>query len=399
MMRYAKQAMWLVIPCSTGLAGCGVFPSAQRGPTEAQLAGAPAFRTAQPSEVGGSAGPTLRPGTSRVAPPIPVPSSVQPLTLADHSVAETEPLAEASTAEPATPPPAAEPTAAEAATTPAPRPARVTTPVSAPDPRRVSLHRFGELDDLSVPNASPLDDQGDLRRVTFTHEGADFDVDTDPTGRWLAFASTRHRATSDIYLQRVDGTAVTQLTADPGNDVMPAVSPDGRRVAFASDRGGTWDLYLMDIDGGPAVKLTDDGAHNLHPSFSPDGRQLVYCSRGSRSGVWELVLIDLDAPAHRRIIGHGLFPAWSPSGDTIAFQRARQRGSRWFSVWTVELIDGEPRRPTEVAASSNAAIITPEWSPDGRSLVFCTVLDPTTDSPVGSRADLWVSNADGTGRA
>ncbi|MEM1110255.1 MAG: hypothetical protein AAGH99_16340, partial [Planctomycetota bacterium] len=41
----------------------------------------------------------------------------------------------------------------------------------------------------------------------------------------------------------------------------------------------------------------------------------------------------------------------------------------------------------------------PEWSPDGRNIVFCTVLDPTADSPAGSRADIWISNADGSGRA
>jgi TolB protein len=181
---------------------------------------------------------------------------------------------------------------------------------------------------------------------------------------------------------------------------MPCISPDGKQIAFASDRAGSFDIYLMEIDGGPAVRLTEDGAQNIHPSFSPDGRRLVYCSLGSRSGVWELVVVEIDRPTHRTIIGHGLFPVWSPRGDKIAYQRARERGSRWFSLWTIDIDErGEATRPTEVAASSNAAIITPEWSADGRHLVFCTVLDPTADSPAGSRADLWICNADGTGRA
>ncbi|MEO1237973.1 MAG: DPP IV N-terminal domain-containing protein, partial [Planctomycetota bacterium] len=371
-----------------GLGGCAGFGGA--APSIAAYDEAPRVRVAS---AGMSQADRRTP-----APPIPSPDPLNALALPGDPQAVEIPSSPDIT-------PATRPATETAEFTPAPTtPSHITAP--APDPRRTGLHRFGELDPLRTPGspgtpaASPLDDQGSLRRVTFTHEGADFDVEIDPTGRYLVYASTRHRQTADLYFQRVDGTAVTQLTTDPGNDVMPTLSPDGSQVAFASDRAGTWDIYLMDTDGGPAVKLTEDGAQNLHPSFSPDGRRLVYSSRGTQSGVWELVVIDVARPAHRQIIGHGLFPTWSPTGDKIAYQRARERGSRWFSVWTVTITEqGEAVHPTEIAASSNAAIITPEWSPDGRSLVFCTVLDPTTDSPAGSRADIWVSNADGSGRA
>ena len=77
-------------------------------------------------------------------------------------------------------------------------------------------------------------------------------------------------------------------------------------------------------------------ASRVHLSlFSPDGKKLVYCSRGERSGQWQLVTIDIENPTTKRYIGHGLFPQWSPKGNTILFQRARERGTRWFSVWTV----------------------------------------------------------------
>ncbi|MEM1446394.1 MAG: DPP IV N-terminal domain-containing protein [Planctomycetota bacterium] len=259
---------------------------------------------------------------------------------------------------------------------------------------------YGQFDGNAASRTSSMDAQDNLRRVTFTTEGADFDVESDPSGQWLYFASTRHRETADIYRQKIGGTAVTQLTSDASNDVMPAISPDGKTLAFCSDRAGTWDIYLTDADGGQVIKLTNDDAHNIHPSFSRDGSQLVYSSFGSQSGQWELVLVDLARPTKKRIIGHGLFPVWSPTDDTIVFQRARERGSRWFSVWTVDIVDGEAISPTEIAVSSNAAVITPEWSPDGRNIVFSTVLDPQNDDPSKpAKADVWVINRDGTGRA
>ena len=65
------------------------------------------------------------------------------------------------------------------------------------------------------------------------------------------------------------------------------------------------------------------------------------------------------------MVGYGLMPRWSPdkTADRIAFQRARQRGGRWFSLWTLDLIEGEGRRLTEVAASANAALVVPVLEP------------------------------------
>lgn len=247
---------------------------------------------------------------------------------------------------------------------------------------------------------SPLDSTGQLRRVSFTEEGADFDVTLDRSGEFLIYSSTRHRETSDIYRQRIDGSAITQLTDDSSNEVMPTLSPDGKTIVFASDRSGNWDLYLMDADGGPAVQLTNDRMHDIHPSFSPDGKHLVYCSLGERSGQWQLVTIEVNNPTTKRYIGHGLFPQWSPTSNTILYQRARERGTRWFSVWTVELDDrGEAGSPTEVVWSSSYACITPSWSPDGKAVVFCTVTNPDADT-LGrpAESDVWLARADGSGR-
>jgi Tol biopolymer transport system component len=272
------------------------------------------------------------------------------------------------------------------------------------DPRIQNLTLYGRLPHRDNPNpeagkSSPMDSPDNIRRVTFASQGADFDPQMDPTGKYIVYASTQHRKNADIYVKTVNGTAITQLTSDPAQDMMPTFSPDGTKIAFCSDRAGNWDIYIMDLSGGQPVQITSDPADDFHPSFSPDGRRLVYCTFGNQSGQWELVVINLDNPGPKRFIGHGLFPCWSPKGDRILFQRARERGTRWFSLWTLDFVNGEGVRPTEILASSNAAAITPRWSPDGSHIVFCTVVDPDASLDKGpTQADIWVVAADGSGR-
>jgi TolB protein len=272
---------------------------------------------------------------------------------------------------------------------------------AAPSP---NVNVFGELGGTPRGPGQVIGDEG-FQQHTFTDEGYDADVSIDPTGKWMVFASTRNSVHPAIYQQRVDGTAVTQLTSDDSDNAFPAFSPDGKQIAFCSTRNGTWNIYVMDTDGRNAVTITTGSAQCVHPSYSPDGTQLVYSSLGLRSNQWELWTVNLTTNEKRQI-GYGLFPSWSPSkdGDKIAFQRARQRGSHWFSLWTLDLVDGEARRVTEVAVSSNAAIVSPSWSPDGKQLVFATVLDPTqagkktAAGQTRGEQDIWIVSADGGDR-
>lgn len=262
-------------------------------------------------------------------------------------------------------------------------------------------NHFGEFDGMPCDTSPTPGSEAGFQQHTYLEEGFDGDVSVSPDGKWLAFSSTRHNEKADIYLQRVDGMSVIQLTNDNADDAFPTFSPDGKHIAFCSTRAGGWNIYTMDLDGKSVVQVTSGPSHDLHPSFGPDGRRLVYCSRSHRSGQWELWTVSLDSN-QKRMIGAGLFPSWSPdrSRDRIAFQRARARGARWFSLWTIDLIEGEAKRPTELAVSTNAAVICPAWSPDGKKVTFATVVEPAqlqNGKPLGQQ-DIWIINADGTGR-
>ena len=265
---------------------------------------------------------------------------------------------------------------------------------------------FGEVGGARRGPGIPIGDQG-FTQHTFVDEGYDADENVSPDGKWLLFDSTRHSEHAGIYLQKVDGTAVTKLSSDDSDNAYPAFSPDGRQIAFCSTRSGTWNLYVMDTEGRNVVTVTTGNTQCVHPSFSPDGTRLVYSALGLRSEQWELWTVDL-ASGEKRQIGYGFMPSWSPDRgvDRIAFQRARQRGSRWFSLWTLDLIDGEAHRVTEVAVSPNAAIVSPSWSPDAKRLVFATIVDPNhsgTGSAIGANhrrgeQDIWTISTDGTDR-
>ena len=258
--------------------------------------------------------------------------------------------------------------------------------------RQMSLYGPSTAETGPTPSS-----QGGLEQVSFVLDGNCTDPCIDRRGRTLAFASDQHGPTHDIYVRPVDGTTVTRITTDTAEDVMPTFSPDGRRIAFASNRSGQYDIYVIDLAGGHPTRITNDLEDEYHPSWSPDGRMLVWSRTNTTSNRNELWAIDLQQPGRTMFIEYGTMPEWSPdpAEAVIAFQRARQRGSRLYSIWTIELVDGQPGRPTEIVSASNAAAINPSWSPDGRSLAFATV---TIDRnvPEADALDVWSVLRDGT---
>lgn len=237
-----------------------------------------------------------------------------------------------------------------------------------------------------------------LTQHSFTTDGLDFDPDLSEAVGLLAFASTRVSQHPDIFVKKIDGYTVTQLTNDPADDIQPRFSPDGRQVVFSSNRAGTWDVWIINLDGTGLTPLTSDGADEMSPCWSPDGSQIAYAVWGHRSGRWEIWTQSVFQPGTRRFLAYGMFPDWAPDGGRIVFQRSRDRGDRLFSIWSVELENGEARRPTEIARNDSAACIAPRWAPDGHMVVFCEVRErrraETRDSSTPPEASIWAVEAE-----
>jgi Tol biopolymer transport system component len=276
-----------------------------------------------------------------------------------------------------------------------------------------ALHLYGEALARSmtprIMNYSSKTGGQNMTQVSFAMDGADFDPDISPDGTKMVYASTQHKVTSDIYIKSIDGRVVTQLTSDPANDVMPKISPDGGRVAFASNRSGNWDIYVMPITGGRAIQLTNTAQDDLHPSWSPDGNRIAFCRLGEVSGQWEIWITDVGNSGVASFVCYGLFPTWCPvagtgagSSDKIAFQKSRERGDRAFGIWTIDVRDGQAGNLTEIASTPLAACINPAWSRDGQWLAFATVPNPqqwahSADARPAS-ADLWLIDINANSR-
>ena len=250
-----------------------------------------------------------------------------------------------------------------------------------------------------------------VRQITASFAGSDFDPTPTPDGRYLVFASTQHRPTADIYMKPINSSVVTRLTDDPAQDVMPAVSPDGRYIAYTSDRNGSWDVFVMSTEGGKSVQITNDGSHDLHPTWSPDGSRIAFCRLGQQTGRWEMWVAEVANPTSAQFIGFGLFPEWCPSAgtgfngaDQIMFQRSRERGDRAFSIWTIDYHanPGTAGRETEIATAPESALINPSWSPDGNFVTFAQV--PYSEAWASGQSAkpessiLWMMGVDGAGK-
>jgi Tol biopolymer transport system component len=163
------------------------------------------------------------------------------------------------------------------------------------------------------------------------------------------------------------GAPIMRLTSDFGLTTDPALSPDGKLVAYASDRAGgdNLDIWVQQIDGSAPLQLTSDPANEYDPSFSPDGSKIVFRSDRDGGGIYTIPALGGDA---RLIAKSGHNPSFSPDGSRIAFVKGLGglSGMHRADLFVVPSTGGTPQKlvPGEIGAAS------PVWSPDGKFILF-----------------------------
>ncbi len=206
--------------------------------------------------------------------------------------------------------------------------------------------------------------------VNLTNDmGDDSEPAVSADGTRIAWISDRDQGNRDVYVMNADGTDVQRLTTDPEMESWPSFSPDGTRIVFGSNLDIFNDtdpqIYVMGVDRSNLTRLTTDGSWDDQARFSPDGSKIVFTSR--RDGDPEIWVMNADGSGQHDISHNEAFdqfPSWSPDGQLIAFQTNRDEDPEIYTM--------NPNGSNQTDATNDHAFRDeyPWWSPDGSQLVF-----------------------------
>ena len=233
-------------------------------------------------------------------------------------------------------------------------------PAFSPDGSSIAFVRSGLT---GIPNIYRMDADGSNEMPLTTDLLFNTDPAWFPNNRKIVFSRSE-----DIYALALDASGEpagkpTRLTRNTSADRQPVVSPDGKRIAFASDRDGDFDIYVMKAtpEGrrNRPVNLTDNTAFDFAPDWSPDGETIAFAGGGK--GAREIYVIEAGAadtgpPSNlTNSAADDSDPAWSPDGEMIAFTSDRSGDGEIWRMGT----DGTD--PTNLTNSPNSEDLQPAW--------------------------------------
>ena len=204
---------------------------------------------------------------------------------------------------------------------------------------------------------------------------SEFEPAVSRDGRFLAFVQNRGNLSLALVIK--DLASGTQVDVPPGGGFSgmhsPTIAPDNSRVLYSYPEEGRQHLFAVGLDAKQSKRLVDSSGVNNWPSYSPDGQQVVFSS--TRDGDYDLYVMKSDGTGVRRLTAspkQDIRPRWSSDGRRIAFTSNRDGN---YEIYLIAPDGSGVSRVTDHAEQDDFAT----WSPDGRRLVFVAERDGHQD--------------------